>query len=117
MKLGEIAKMLKLTELTPEIGISKIPEITKGYASDLLSDVLANAQAGGIVVTLQVHMNIIATAVHAGLEAVIFSSGRIPEESVSKKAIEEGIALYVSQESTFDIVGQLYALGLRGDSR
>lgn len=113
MRLHELAGLLTLTELTPTTGDAD-PNISKGYASDLLSDVLANAPAGGILVTLQVHLNVIAVAGHAGLAAVIFSSGRRPEDEVVAKAAEEGLALFVSKDDTFDLVGRLYALGIEG---
>ena len=126
MRLQELAQVLDLEELTPagtgpaaeDAGVAAGPEagITRAYASDLLSDVLANAPAGGILITLQVHLNVIAVASHAGLRAVIFSCGRTPEPDVVEKAAEEGLALYVSRADTFDIAGRLYELGLRGGS-
>ena len=126
MRLQELAQVLDLEELTPagpgpateDAGVVAGPEagITRAYASDLLSDVLANAPAGGILITLQVHLNVIAVASHAGLRAVIFSCGRMPEADVVEKAAEEGLALYVSRADTFDIAGRLYELGLRGGS-
>ncbi len=118
MRLQELAQALDLSVLTPgdfDAGSTAAGvEITKGYASDLLSDVLANAPAGGILVTLQVHLNVIAVAGHAGLSAVIFSSGRLPEDEVMAKAAEEGIVLLGSQADTFELVGRLYQLGIRG---
>jgi hypothetical protein len=114
MTLNEIAEKLQLIDLTPEIRDEKLADVTRGHASDLLSDVLAHAPGGGVLVTIQVHMNVLAVSVNAGLAAVIFVSGRAPEESVRQKAIQERIPLYVSNESTFDIVGKLYGLGLRG---
>ena len=114
MKLDRIAEKLSLKNLTPEIGTESNVDVTSGHASDLLSDVLANAPAGGVLVTIQAHMNVLAVSVHAGLSAVIFSSGRVPEEEVRQKAVEERIPLYVSEEPTFDVAGRLYSLGLRG---
>jgi len=114
VKLAEIVKEMGLENLTPQLKPNPTVEVLGGFASDLLSDVLANAPRGGILVTIQVHMNVVAVALHAELAAVIFSSGRIPEEKVRQKAVEEGIALYSSTESAFDVVGRLYALGLRG---
>jgi hypothetical protein len=113
MRMQELAELLTLTQLTPSTG-EVDPDITKGYASDLLSDVLANAPTGGVLVTLQVHLNVIAVAGHAGLAAVIFSSGRKPEDEVIAKAAEEGLALFTSPDDTFDLVGRLYALGIEG---
>ena len=123
MNLAGIQQALELTNLTPEVPLNDSREIAGGYASDLLSDVLAHAPRGGDLVTIQVHLNVLAvavhaelaaTAVHAELAAVIFAADRRPEESVRLKAAEEGVALFVSSDCAFDIAGRLYALGLRG---
>jgi len=114
MKVSEIATALGLEDLTPELQGSDGADVTGAYVSDLLSDVLAHAPRGGLLVTVHVHMNVIAVAVHAGLAAVVFALGRAPEEAVRKKAADEGVRLYGSKETAFDLVGRLYALGLRG---
>jgi hypothetical protein len=114
MMLGEITGKLGLKNLTPELTSANKTEVKAGHSSDLLSDVLANAPGGSMLVTIQVHVNVIAVAVHAGLSGVIFASGMVPEERVRQKAVEEGLPLFVSAEPTFDIVGKLYGLGLRG---
>ena len=113
MKLEEIARELGLSELTP--AVDGDAEIARGYASDLLSDVLAHAPEGGVLVTLQVHLNVIAVASHAELAAVIFAGNRRPDEDVLAKAVAEGISLYVSPADTFDIVGRHFALGVKGN--
>jgi hypothetical protein len=89
-------------------------QVSKAHVSDLLSDVLANAPAGGLLLTIQVHMNVIAVALHSGLAAVVFTSGMRPEEPVILKAEAEGLPLFTTAESSFDAAGRLYALGLRG---
>ncbi len=114
MLMGEIATKLGLRNLTPEITAASVAEVKAGHSSDLLSDVLANAPGGSVLVTIQVHVNVIAVAVHAGLAAVVFASGMAPEEKVRQKALEEGLPLYSTGEPTFDVAGKLYALGLRG---
>ena len=114
MDLNEIARRLELENITPELQGEQSVDVTAGHASDLLSDVLANAPKAGLLVTIQAHLNVVAVSVHAGLAAVIFSSGRVPEESVRVKAVDERIQLYTSRQSTFDVVGRLYAIGLRG---
>ena len=115
MKLEDIAQELGFTELTPEVSGNRDAEIDRGYASDLLSDVLAHAPEGGLLVTLQVHLNVIAVASHAELTAVVFAGNRRPEDDVLAKAAAEGLALYSSPADTFDIVGRLYALGVKGN--
>jgi len=114
MRLEELVEALDLQPLTLATDYGPDPEVTQGYASDLLSDVLAHAPAGGVLVTLQVHLNVIAVASHAGLRAVIFSCDRIPDDDIVEKAAEEGLSLYASPADTFEIVGRLYELGLRG---
>jgi hypothetical protein len=117
MTLQDLVSELALEELTADgAGSTATADVTRGYASDLLSDVLANAPAGGILVTLQVHLNVIAVASHAGLAAVIFSCGRRPEDDVVERAAEEGLALFGSKADTFELAGRLYELGLRGNA-
>jgi len=112
MKLETIARELALTDLTPALG-GDDAEVTAGYASDLLSDVLANAPEGGVLVTLQVHLNVVAVASHAELAAVVFTSGRTPDAEVIAKAEAEGLQLYATDADTFEVVGRLYALGVK----
>ena len=114
MNLETIARELGFESLTPGLSGAGEVEVTAGYASDLLSDVLANAPEGGVLVTLQVHLNVIAVASHADLSAVVFTSGRTPEPDVVQKAVAEELHLFVTQADTFDVVGRLYALGVKG---
>lgn len=114
MKLDDIARELGLTELTQHVPHEET-DVTRGYASDLLSDVLAHAPAGGVLVTLQIHLNVIAVASHAELSAVIFAGGRRPDDEVLAKAEAEGLVLFSAAPDTFDVVGRLYALGLKGN--
>jgi hypothetical protein len=59
-------------------------------------------------------MNVIAVALHAGLAAVVFTQGMRPDEMVRLKAVQEGLPLLAAGESSFDLAGRMYALGLRG---
>jgi len=114
MNLETIARELALDDLTPELAGADAVEVEAGYASDLLSDVLANAPEGGLLVTLQVHLNVIAVASHAELAGVVFTAGRRPEPDVIEKAVAEGLHLYETAADTFDVVGRLYAHGVKG---
>ena len=114
MKLDAIVEKLGLENLTPQVP-PPAADVTGGYASDLLSDVLAHGPRGGVLVTVQVHLNVIAVALHAELAAVIFAAGRRPEEAGVAKAAEEGLTLLASPASSFDVVGRLYAIGIKGN--
>lgn len=114
MRLDELARSLDLRLLTPELADAGSAEVVAGHVSDMLSDVLANAPPGGVLVTIQVHLNVIAVAVHAGLAGVIFAAGRTPEDAVRQRAVEQQLPLYVSDASAFDVVGRLWSLGVKG---
>ena len=89
-------------------------EITGGYASDLLSDVLANSAAGNIWVTLQIHQNIVGIASMKDLAGIILVNGREPEPETIEKAEAENIPVMVSELPAFELVGRLYNLGVGG---
>ncbi len=91
-------------------------EVSQGYASDLMSDVLARAPRGSLLATIQTHMNVVAVAAHARLAGIIFTGNRRPDADVVARAAQEGIALYCTAADTFEVAGRLYALGLRGKS-
>ncbi|MCD6291646.1 MAG: serine kinase [Anaerolineae bacterium] len=112
MTLQEIIDQLGLKVLTDVKDFSQIIP-TGGYASDLLSCVIAGAPRQGVWVTLQAHMNIVAVAALLDLSAVIITEGARPEPRVISKANEEGITLLASEQPTFQVVGRLWELGLK----
>jgi len=87
-------------------------EVTGGYASDLLSCVMAGAKAGNLWVTLQSHPNVVAVADLLNLAAVIITEGTQPNEETLARAEEKGIPVLLAQKNTFDTVGDLVALGV-----
>jgi predicted transcriptional regulator len=112
MKLTEIVKEIQLTVKTGAGSLEK--EITRGYASDLMSDVMANANEDDLWVTLQIHQNIVAVAVMKSLGGIILINGREPEEDTVRKAEAEGLPILVSDMPAFELVGRLFALGISG---
>ncbi len=111
MKLNELVEALSLEVKTPGIDMNR--EITGGYVSDLLSDVIGNAREGFLWVTLQVHLNIVAVASLKGLSAIVLVNNRTPDEETLRKAAAENIPILTSPLPTFELVGRLYSLGLR----
>ncbi|PLX22088.1 MAG: serine kinase [Salinivirgaceae bacterium] len=85
-------------------------EITGGYVSDLLSDVMGYSSEGNVWITLQTHKNVLAIASLKELAAVILVKGLKPSEETLEHANEEGIALLGTHKSTFEITGELYKL-------
>jgi hypothetical protein len=112
MTLQQVVEALGLEVCCEGGGLDR--QVRGAYASDLLSDVMAHAREGDLWITLQVHQNIVAVASLNDLAGVILVNGRRPEKSTVEKAETEEVPLLVSTESTFEVCGRLYALGIRG---
>jgi hypothetical protein len=112
MNLEKIIESLQAQVLTSP-GDFTHRMVSSGYASDLLSCVLTGAASGGIWLTLQSHMNIVAVASMLDLSAVIITSGSEPEPETIARANEQGVILLATSLSTFEAVGRLWELGLR----
>jgi len=108
MKLKEIIEKLQIKVLT---GQDKLDvEVTGGYTSDLLSDVIANSKEGNLWITLQTHQNIIAVAKLKDLAGIIIVNNREPDEDTLGKAKEENVPILCSEGMAFEVSGKLYGL-------
>jgi serine kinase of HPr protein (carbohydrate metabolism regulator) len=108
MKLKEIVEKLQLKVLTGQENLDM--EITGGYTSDLLSDVIANSKEGNLWITLQTHQNTIAVAKLKDLSGIIIVNNREPDEDTLQKAKEENVPLLGSEEMAYEVSGKLYEL-------
>ena len=87
VKLSELIQKLNLDVRSAKDNLQR--EVTGGYASDLLSDVLANSEEGNIWITLQIHQNIIGVASMKDLAGIILVNDREPEPETIEKAEAE----------------------------
>ncbi|HHF43421.1 MAG TPA: serine kinase [Candidatus Aminicenantes bacterium] len=108
MTLQEIIKGLNLEVITGGDNLNL--EVKDGYTSDLLSDVMANAQSACLWITLQTHVNIVAVAKLKDLAGIIIVNGRQPDKETRQKAQEENLPLLLSKETAFQVSGRLYQL-------
>jgi predicted transcriptional regulator len=108
MKTTDIISALDLEIISGQNGLSK--EITGGYVSDLLSDVMGNAKEGQVWITLQTHLNIIAVASLKDISAIIIVKGFIPEADTIEKSNIENIPVLSTELDTFNITGRLFEL-------
>lgn len=115
MRLTELVEKLNLDVKSGQWNMDR--EITGGYVSDLLSDVLANGATGNIWITLQLHQNIVGVASMKDFAGIILVNGRTPEQETIEKAEAEEIPIMVSELSTFELVGKLYDLGVGGTEK
>ena len=112
MKLREIVTAAGLTVRTAPQRLDA--EVTGGYASDLLSCVLAKAQQGNLWVTLQAHPNIVAVASLLDLAGIIVTEGRELDAAAVEKANEQGVCIMTTEHTTFTIICQLAEVGVCG---
>ena len=96
MTVREIVDKLNLKVFSGASGLDR--EVTGGYVSDLLSDVMGFAKDGSVWVTLQTHKNVMAIATLKELAAVIIVKGFEPEDDAG------------SGEQTFELAGRIYNL-------
>jgi serine kinase of HPr protein (carbohydrate metabolism regulator) len=108
MKVKDIITTLELNTFGGEQGTDR--EISGGYTSDLLSDVMGHAEKGRIWITLQTHKNVIAVASLKELAAIILINGNEPDMDMVAQAMEEGIPVLGSNEHAFELSGKLYNL-------
>lgn len=113
MKVFELVEKYNLKVFAGRESLNK--EITGGYASDLLSDVMGNASENEVWITLQTHQNVIAIASLMDLAAVILVKGLEPDKDTLAHSEEEGIPLLGTGYTTFEMAGRLYA-DLNGNS-
>ena len=113
MTLAEIASQLSLVVQSGADALDR--EITGGYASDLLSCVMAGAAKGNVWVTLQAHPNVIAVAVLLELAGVIITEGVEPDAVTLEKAASEGVPVLTTGDDTYTTVCKLAALGVQGN--
>ncbi|MFZ2054254.1 MAG: hypothetical protein WAU81_08655 [Candidatus Aminicenantales bacterium] len=108
MKLKEIVENLHLQVLVGQDRLDT--EVTGGYTSDLLSDVMANSKGKNLWITLQTHENIVAVAKLRDLAGIIIINNRRPDEETLKRAKDEQVTLLASGETAFSITGKLYGM-------
>lgn len=109
MKVQEIADKLELERLTPVFD----KDVTGVYISDMVSDVIANAKAGNLLVTIQAHSNALAAANLVDLSGIIVAQGKRPAEDVIKMATKAEIPIFVTQLSRWQVATKLYDAGIR----
>ena len=76
-------------------------EIVDAYTSDLLSDVMGNASADSVLITVQGHKNTVAVANLVGMPAIILCNGRSIPQDMQASAEKEGIALFTTELNQF----------------
>lgn len=110
MKVSEIVEMLGWRVLAGAGQLNN--DVSGGYVADLLSCVMAGAEAGDLWITLQTHANIVAVASLLGISAIVVAENAPVPESTLSKAEEQGIPVLVTSEPVYETVARLVSLGI-----
>ncbi len=110
MTIGEAAAALNATYAC--IGKSLDKQISSACGADLMSDVLAFAKEGSILLTGMINQHVIRTAEMLDVLCVCFVRGKNPTQEMCDLAKQTGITLLVSEMTLFEACGRLYKNGL-----
>ena len=112
MNLSELAETLEATFISGEdrtdINFHKVG------ASDLMSDILAALSEDGILLTGLATVQVVNTAVIAGVCAIVFVRNKQPDPGVIEMARNHDMPMLTTPYSMFVSCGRLYATGLTG---
>lgn len=108
MTVKDLTEALELIVFSGQQGLQN--EISGGYTSDLLSDVMGHCKQNDVWVTLQTHRNIMAIASLRELAAIVIVKGFEPEAEAINKSNEENIPILGTSLGAFEISGKIYEL-------
>lgn len=114
MTLNEIREALEAEVLVGDDQLDQ--EVRLVAAADLLSDVLAAAMPGALLVTGQTNPQVVRTAEVSDLAAICFVRGKRPDKETIEIAESKRIPILTTRIPMFESCGRLWAGGLRGRS-
>lgn len=112
MKLSEIKEILNAELICGEDMLDR--EVTSAFGSDMMSDVLAYAKAGSVLLTGLVNPQTIRTALMLDMQGIVFVRAKKLTDDVVSLAKESGIVVLSTGCRMYETCGKLYAKGLKG---
>jgi len=109
---------MKISEIAKKTGLKAINEsedkVIEGvYISDMASDIITNAKANVLLITLQTHKTLIAAANLIDVAAIVFVKGKKPGNDIIELANKVGIALFGTEDDTWTFASKLTRLGIQ----
>ncbi len=107
MLLGDIMRIIEAEPLSQEIDLDI--DIQSAFAADLMSDVLALARPGTLMITGLTNIQIVRTA----MPAVVFVRGKKPPRETIELADKLCIPFIMTSKTMFETCGLLYQAGIK----
>ena len=112
MKLREIKEILNADVI---VGEEKLDiEVKTAFGADLMSDVLAFAKAGSLLLTGLTNAQVVRTANVLDIAAIILVRGKKPPPETVSMANNLQIPILTTKYILFETAGRLYAKGIVG---
>lgn len=115
MTIAQAAAALGGTLVCGEENLDK--PLTSGCGADLMSDALAFAKHGSILLTGMVNQHVIRTAEMLDVLCIAFVRGKKPTEDICALAKQTGVTLMTCEHTLYEACGRLYEKGLPPCSR
>lgn len=112
MKLREVKDILEAEIIVGEENMDM--EVKTAFGADLMSDVLAFAKAGSLLLTGLTNTQVIRTANVLDIAAIILVRGKKPSSETIALARELKIPILATKYILFETAGRLYLKGIVG---
>lgn len=112
MTLNEVVEILNADILVGQDQLGM--EVKTAFGADLMSDVLAFAKSGSLLLTGLTNPQVIRTADILDIAAIIMVRGKKPAPETIRLAEDLKIPLFSTKLILFETAGRLYEKGIRG---
>ncbi|NLN39402.1 MAG: hypothetical protein GX155_07380 [Smithella sp.] len=112
MKLSEVKDILDAEVIVGEECLDL--EVKTAFGADLMSDVLAYAKAGSMLLTGLTNTQVVRTANVLDIAAIILVRGKKPSQETVSLAQELKIPILTTKYILFETAGRLYLKGIVG---
>ncbi len=110
--LYEIKDLLEAEVLVGEDQLDK--EVKTAFVADLMSDVLALATPGSLLITGLINSQVLRTADIVDMAAIIMGRGKRPSPETFQLAKTLNIPVLTTKYILFEVAGRLYSKGIKG---
>ena len=112
MTIKEVKEMLEAEVIIGSENLKR--EVKIGCAADLMSDILAFAKPGAILLTGLTNAQVVRTADVMDIKAICFVRGKRPDKKTVELAKNSDMVILMTHLPMFESCGRLYKQGLVG---
>lgn len=113
MRLRDLAALVDAEIIIGEELVDEV-KIARAFAADLMSDVLAFAKGGSLLLTGLTNPQVIRTVEMTDICAILFVRGKMPLQETVDLAKTKGIPLLTTKYILFETCGRLFQAGIHG---